>query len=117
MRWLAAIGVTAALAATSAWAQTPSAPSLAGDWSGVHNRRPSLRLLFHVTGTPGAWIATLDSPDQGAAGIPVASVSQTPAGEVTFTVAIAHAGYTGHIPPDGAHTAGPVDPKGRRRCR
>lgn len=102
MRCWAVIGLSAALAATSSRAQTPSVSSLAGDWSGVLTPgSQSIRLVFHVTGAPGSWTATLDSPDQGAAGIPVASVSESPTGDVAFTVAIAHAGYSGHISRDG----------------
>jgi len=107
MRWWAVIGVTAVLAASSAWAQAPAAPSLAGDWSGALTPGgATVRLVFHVKGAPGAWTATLDSPDQGAAGIPVASIAETPTGDVTFDVAIAHATYTGHISADGATLQG-----------
>jgi len=107
MRWSAVIGISVALGAASAWAQTPSVASLSGDWSGeLTPGGKSIRIVFRVTGTPGSWSATLDSPDQGAAGIPVASVSETAGGDVAFTVAIAHAAYTGHISPDGTTVSG-----------
>jgi pimeloyl-ACP methyl ester carboxylesterase len=103
MRWFAVIGLVTGLAASQAMAQAPSAPPLAGDWSGALTigGRP-VRLIFHVKGAPGTWTATLDSPDQGATGVPVVSINETPGGEVTFNVAIAHAAYTGRLSPLGS---------------
>jgi pimeloyl-ACP methyl ester carboxylesterase len=50
--------------------------ALVGDWQGVL-RVPGaeLRIVFHITAAPGGELgATLDSPDQGAFGIPVTGV-------------------------------------------
>lgn len=44
---------------------------LVGTWQGALNvRGMKLRMVFHITGQEGALQATLDSPDQGAKGIP-----------------------------------------------
>jgi len=53
MRWSAVIGISVALGAASAWAQTPSVASLSGDWSGeLTPGGKSIRIVFRVTGTP-----------------------------------------------------------------
>jgi uncharacterized protein len=49
--------------------------SLAGIWQGLLEAGgQKLRLVFHLDWADGAWKATMDSPDQGASGIPVKSV-------------------------------------------
>ena len=48
---------------------------LAGQWNGALNvQGTQLRLVFHVTKTGNKFKATMDSPDQNAAGIPIDSV-------------------------------------------
>ncbi|MBQ5718033.1 MAG: alpha/beta hydrolase, partial [Alistipes sp.] len=45
-------------------------------WSGVLNVQGTrLRLVFHLTQTADGWQATMDSPDQGAKGIPMEEVT------------------------------------------
>ena len=56
--------------AAPAFAQSP----LVGDWQGTLNVGVELRLVLHVTGAGNTLGATLDSPDQGAFGIPTAGV-------------------------------------------
>jgi len=91
---------TAMLASSVALAQIPQTP-VAGDWSGVLKvSGAEVRLVVHVKGTPGGFTATLDSPDQGAMGLPVAAVTQT-GDEVVFDIAVAHARYTGRLSADG----------------
>lgn len=52
-----------------------SAQSIAGDWHGTLDiGGMKLRLVFHIQETDGGLSATMDSPDQGASGIPVQSV-------------------------------------------
>lgn len=47
-----------------------------GDWHGVLDVRGfKLRLVFHINQTDTGYTATMDSPDQGANGIPVTSTS------------------------------------------
>jgi pimeloyl-ACP methyl ester carboxylesterase len=48
--------------------------SLAGKWTGILEAGMKLRLVFNISQKDdGTYAATLDSPDQGASGIPVAS--------------------------------------------
>ena len=57
---------------------TLSAQEMAGTWSGrLDVGGNKLRLVFHLTQSPEGWRATMDSPDQGAKGIPVDSVVVT----------------------------------------
>jgi pimeloyl-ACP methyl ester carboxylesterase len=52
-------------------------PKVDGTWEGkLSVGANTLRLVVHITGGPGAYSATLDSPDQGAKGIPVSKVQQ-----------------------------------------
>ncbi len=59
------------LAITPAFAQ-----NIAGSWSGTLNVGVAkLRLVFNIEEKGGKYAATMDSPDQGAKGIPVSSVA------------------------------------------
>lgn len=52
-----------------------SAQSLAGDWHGtLEISGMKIRLIFHLQEADGSYTATMDSPDQGAKGIPVQTV-------------------------------------------
>jgi len=67
--------ILALLAPLSAFAATaPSA--FVGDWSGVLDGGvQKLRMVVHISRSPaGEWTGTMDSPDQGAKGIPFDSV-------------------------------------------
>jgi fermentation-respiration switch protein FrsA (DUF1100 family) len=56
-------------------AQTPTAP-IDGAWAGTLNiSGVQLHLVFHLITTPTGLTATMDSPDQGANGIPTSSVT------------------------------------------
>lgn len=58
----------------SVLAQQP-ASTIVGSWSGtLQAGGAKLRLVFHISNTNGTLSATMDSPDQGATGIPVSSV-------------------------------------------
>jgi hypothetical protein len=49
---------------------------ITGQWSGVLNvQGTNLRLVFHIKKTADGYTSTMDSPDQGAAGIPVAATT------------------------------------------
>ncbi|MDR2496468.1 MAG: alpha/beta fold hydrolase [Tannerellaceae bacterium] len=49
---------------------------IAGQWIGkLSVQGIQLRLVFHITATSNGYSATMDSPDQGAKGIPVTSVT------------------------------------------
>ena len=55
---------------------TLSAQNVTGDWYGNLNvQGMSMKLVFHITETESGYSATFDSPNQGASGIPFASVS------------------------------------------
>lgn len=57
--------------------EPPPQARIVGDWQGRLNAvGASLRIVFHITETAGGDLAaTLDSPDQGAAGIRASAVS------------------------------------------
>lgn len=70
-------------------------PDLAGTWLGTLDVGAKLRLVFHVqAGEASTWTATMDSPDQGANGIPVSAVVVSGL-DVRFEVAVAGAAYAG----------------------
>src|SRR5690554_2050034 len=59
-------------------AQVPGASDpIVGSWSGSLAVQPGveLTLVFHISAEDTGYSATLDSPDQGAVGVPVPSVS------------------------------------------
>jgi pimeloyl-ACP methyl ester carboxylesterase len=51
------------------------AQQITGDWNGVLRIQANmqLRIVFHITQNGDKYLATMDSPDQGAKGIPVSS--------------------------------------------
>ncbi|MEN6499561.1 MAG: alpha/beta fold hydrolase [Rectinema sp.] len=71
--------------------------SLAGDWSGsLKFGATSLKIVFHVTAVGTEYSATMDSPDQGARGIPVSAV-RLDGRSVTFEVAAVGGNYRGTL--------------------
>lgn len=80
--------------------------SIAGDWHGtLEFGGMKLRLIFHIQATEKGFTATMDSPDQGANGIPVESVKQN--GEA-LKISLPNLGitYTGNLAPDGSKISG-----------
>ena len=79
------------LAAATSFAQT-----IEGDWQGtVPANGTQVRLVLHLKADGhGGLVATLDSPDQGASGIPVSSVSFVDS-TLKFAVAVASVSYEG----------------------
>ncbi|MEO6682546.1 MAG: alpha/beta fold hydrolase [Ginsengibacter sp.] len=73
------------------------AQDFTGQWNGVLKVQGSqLRLVFHVTKTDQGYSATMDSPDQGAKGIPIANtVFEYP--KVNFEIPVAGIQYTGEL--------------------
>ncbi len=116
-RWLVGPALLAAALATTPvlppaftlHAQTPAPAadsSLAGRWEGslALPTGQSLRLVFNVArATGGGWTATMDSPDQGAFGIPLDSV-RVDGDSLSLRVPAISGGYTGTRGPDGAIT-------------
>jgi fermentation-respiration switch protein FrsA (DUF1100 family) len=100
------IFMAAALAA-GAVAQSPRAEeAFAGIWAGeLAVQNLSLRLVFTISLESGRAKASLDSPDQGATGLPVASVSISGA-KVDLEMPAFGARYEGTLSPDGARIEG-----------
>lgn len=79
-------------------APAPKIEGLDGDWDGALNvNGATLRLAFHVKTTDaGGTVATLDSIDQAAFGIPVTKISRDGA-EVRFEIALVHGEFKGTL--------------------
>ncbi|HET7732223.1 MAG TPA: alpha/beta hydrolase, partial [Paludibacter sp.] len=57
-------------------ALTTSAQDITGEWNGALKiQSMQLRIVFHVTKTETGYTATMDSPDQGAKGIPMSNAT------------------------------------------
>jgi hypothetical protein len=77
---------------------TPS--DIDGIWSGTLNTGAGkLRLVFHVENTEDGPMATMDSPDQGAKGLPVTSVTRNGA-VLRLEMKQLGGGFEGTISPD-----------------
>jgi len=100
----AAIAVTAAAQAAS---QTPRAQeALAGIWAGeLAVQALRLRMVFTVTSENGSLKASLDSLDQGAKGLPVASAALQ-GSRVAFEMPAFGARYEGELSGDGLRIDG-----------
>lgn len=73
------------------------AQEVAGTWNGVLVvPNGQLRINFHITATEDGYTATMDSPDQGAYGLPVTSVTYQ-ANEVKITMKDLDLVYTGKL--------------------
>lgn len=82
------------------------AQSVAGDWHGVLEAGGmKLRLVFHLQESDKGFTATMDSPDQGANGIPVDEVKLE---DKTLTIRLAKLGisYQGDLAADGKKISG-----------
>jgi hypothetical protein len=86
---------------------SPGSGSIAGDWNGVLDAQGTkLRLILHIKKNPdGTFAATIDSPDQGANGIPVSAVDQT-GKNVKLELAKIAAGYQGKLNTAGTEITG-----------
>jgi hypothetical protein len=95
MRTLLALLVFSLTAVTSAQAQ-----GIEGDWQGTLNAGPvPLRIVLHVVrGDQGVLAATLDSPDQGARGMPITNL-RIANNALRFEVPIVVGTYEGKVNP------------------
>lgn len=103
---LVALAMLGAGGAGGAGAQEP--PPLAGDWSGILDTggAGTLRIVFHLSAADaGDLAATLDSPDQGAYGIPAGPVT-VDGRSVRIEVASVGGHYQGVLAEDGTRIAG-----------
>lgn len=93
--------------ATDDQATASSVASLAGSWQGTLDAgQVQLRLIFHVhVDEAGTISSTLDSPDQGANGIPVATVSRE-GDQVTFDLGAIGASFLGTLSADDTQIDG-----------
>lgn len=84
--------LTAILLSTLLFAQ-----DITGSWQGALNiKGTSLRVVFNIKKTDQGYTSTMDSPDQGATGIPVTTTSfKHP--DLTLTIANAGIQYTGKL--------------------
>lgn len=79
--------------------------ALEGDWAGQLDAGAlKLRVLLHVHTQDGRTVATLDSPDQNATGLPATVTVE--AGRVHITAAGAGGAFDGEVAADGASLTG-----------
>jgi len=102
-----AIVVLLPISFSTATARTQADTSIVGMWQGTLDvGGTKLRIVFHVAKTDNDKLAsTLDSPDQGATGIPVSSTIVS-GDSVTFTVASIGGSYIGRISGDKSSIEG-----------
>ena len=76
------------------------AQSITGDWNGLLSTSGvNLRLVFHITETSAGYTSTMDSPDQGATGIPV-TTTVVEGNQLTLEITSAKIKYTGTLKED-----------------
>jgi pimeloyl-ACP methyl ester carboxylesterase len=108
---IATAGGTAAMCATflaivTLSAQGQGIEALAGTWTGrLALPSASLRLVFEVSVSNGKVTATMDSPDQGARGIPVSSVT-VENGKARFEVGTIRGVFEGILVEEGRKLEG-----------
>jgi hypothetical protein len=80
---------------------------IAGDWVGVLDTGgPQLHLVLHITqASDGSLSSNLDSVDQGAMAIPVATTTLKD-GKLTLAVDVVHGAYEGAVNKDATEIAG-----------
>jgi pimeloyl-ACP methyl ester carboxylesterase len=93
-------GLLAALLATLTPAVAVAQSDIVGDWKGaLEVPGASLPLVFHIAETDGSLGATMDSPAQGAIGIPVDTVTFED-GHVTLRINAVAGGFEGDLTND-----------------
>lgn len=86
---------------------------LDGTWHGTLERNgTALRLALNVETTEAGTIATLDSPDMGATGLPVTEFARN-AGLIRFKVPVASVSYRAELNEDRSRMCGPWTRPGR----
>ena len=81
-------------------------PNIAGDWYGtLKTPGPQLRLALHLQPVGDGWKGTLDSLDQNANGIPIASVQFT-GNELKLDVQAVNGSYLGKVSADSKSILG-----------
>lgn len=87
------------------WLSGMHGQTIAGDWYGLMDVvQAKLRINLHVKQSDNAYTATLDSPDQGAVGVPVDfSLDKD---KVKFSLGQYQVAYEGKVSPDGSAILG-----------
>lgn len=103
----ASLALLVAVVATAGNIMAQDAPSPVGNWEGVLSvPGQELTVVFHITqAEDGTYTATLDSPDQGAFGIP-AEAPIVEGASVEVPVAAVQGGFEGTITEDGSKIDG-----------
>ena len=96
-----AVGIVLAVAATA------SVPSPVGDWEGkLDTGNGSLRVVVHISQTAdGKLTGTLDSPDQGATGIAISSITYEEP-DLRFEIERFGSSFDGKMSKDGSEIVG-----------
>jgi len=77
-----------------------SAQDITGQWNGVLSvQGTKLRLVFHINKTGEGYMSTMDSPDQGATGIPV-NTTTFDGSKLSLTITSLGASYEGEFKTD-----------------
>ena len=108
------IGVVLLLSMAFAGAQQTDMVKPEGDWKGTIDAGVvKLDLVLHVAKKDGALSATLDSPDQGATGLPIDSISVT-GKSLKFEMTSLGASYEGVFSADGTQIQGEFSQQGQK---
>jgi len=102
---MAAALLAAAADAPPAVATPPQASTLAGDWSGTLPFLPPKRVILHVRRAGEEVRASLDVPDLGVQGVPIAGLTRDGA-SVVFAIPAADVRFEGELQPGGRELRG-----------
>ena len=110
IRWFCLIALALILAFGAASVPTAEAAdtrSIVGDWNGaIATGGGSLRVVVHIARDKnGELSATMDSPDQGATGIPISTITFNQP-TLHFEIQKFGAGYDGTLSKDSSEIAG-----------
>ena len=91
------VAISLAILSSAAFSQ---AQDITGQWNGVLSvQGASLRLVVHINKTGESYTSTMDSPDQGAKGIPVAATTFD-GSKLSLTITSLGASYEGELKND-----------------
>jgi hypothetical protein len=83
-----------------------NAQDIVGDWNGeLSYQETTLRVVFHVTGQNGKYSSTMDSPDQGAAGVAMEKTTFED-GKLTIKASVLQMEYTAELDDKGESLKG-----------
>lgn len=89
-----------------------NAQDVVGDWNGkLSFQGTELRIVFHITSQDGDYKGTMDSPDQGASGIPIETVMYEK-GKLTIRSSELLMEYIATLDPDGETLNGTFNQSG-----